>query len=112
MHHAIPTTYNGVNFRSRLEAKYAAMFDQLEWKWEYEPVDMNGWIPDFVIKGIRPIYVEVKPVWDIIEAEIVGKTIFAKELHRQGPVEVGVLAQTFERHDAANACDEIAREPS
>jgi len=27
---AIPTRYNGVNFRSRLEAKWAAFFDLLD----------------------------------------------------------------------------------
>ncbi|MEA2669684.1 MAG: hypothetical protein QOJ33_2618, partial [Chloroflexota bacterium] len=30
---AIPTTYDGVNFRSRLEAKWAAFFDLLGWRW-------------------------------------------------------------------------------
>jgi hypothetical protein len=58
---AIETRYNGVNFRSRLEAKWAAMFDLLEWKWTYEPRDFDGWIPDFAIHGSRIIYVEVKP---------------------------------------------------
>lgn len=59
---AIPTRYNGVNFRSRLEAKWAAFFDLLGWRWDYEPVDFPGWIPDFVIYGKRnPVYVEVKP---------------------------------------------------
>lgn len=46
---SIPTTYKGVNFRSRLEATWAAMFDLLELKWSYEPIDLDGWIPDFVL---------------------------------------------------------------
>ncbi len=75
MFHSIPTTYRGINFRSRLEAKYAAIFDQLGWTWEYEPVDLKGWIPDFVIKGRKPIYVEIKPVWDHDEVERVGSEI-------------------------------------
>jgi hypothetical protein len=29
----IPTKYRSVNFRSRLEAKYAALFDLLGWRW-------------------------------------------------------------------------------
>src|SRR5215469_13327751 len=62
--HAIPTRYNGINFRSRLEAKYACIFEQLGWNWEYEPVDYRGWIPDFVIKGYKPLYVEVKPIFE------------------------------------------------
>ena len=58
---AIPTKYGGVNFRSRLEAKWASMFDLLGWRWDYEPVDLDGWIPDFRLNFYRPIYVEVKP---------------------------------------------------
>jgi hypothetical protein len=46
---AIPTTYAGVRFRSRLEARWAATFDLLGWEWAYEPYDLNGWIPDFVL---------------------------------------------------------------
>ena len=62
---AIPTTYKGRNYRSRLEAKWAAFFDLCGWRYEYEPVDFNGWFPDFAIYGERirnPILVEVKPV--------------------------------------------------
>jgi len=63
---AIPTRYNGVNFRSRLEAKWAAFFDLLGWRWDYEPVDFPGWIPDFVIYGKhKQVYVEVKPFTEI-----------------------------------------------
>ena len=59
---AIPTKYKGIQFRSRLEAKWAAFFDLMEWKWQYEPCDFNGWIPDFAIYGNNEtVYVEVKP---------------------------------------------------
>ncbi|MDJ0725032.1 MAG: hypothetical protein QNJ38_07980 [Prochloraceae cyanobacterium] len=60
--HAIPTEYNGIQFRSRLEAKWAAMFDLLGWPYEYEPCDFKGWIPDFLLKIYTPVFVEVKPV--------------------------------------------------
>ena len=46
---AIPTTYAGVNFRSRLEASDMQPFLTL-WAGggEYEPSrDLKGWIPDF-----------------------------------------------------------------
>ena len=46
---AIETTYRGYKFRSRLEAKWACVFDQFGWQWEYEPIDLNGYIPDFVL---------------------------------------------------------------
>lgn len=47
---AIPTRYSGVQFRSRLEARWAAFFDLLGWKWEYEPIDLAGYIPDFIVE--------------------------------------------------------------
>jgi len=58
---AIETRYNGILFRSRLEARWAAMFDLLGWRWTYEPTEFNGWIPDFAIQGKEVVYVEVKP---------------------------------------------------
>jgi hypothetical protein len=57
----IPTTYNGTTFRSRLEARWAYLFDGLGLHWEYEPFDANGYIPDFVLPGGRPLLIEVKP---------------------------------------------------
>ncbi|MBZ9659801.1 hypothetical protein LB523_12165 [Mesorhizobium sp. ESP-6-4] len=59
---AIPTTYAGVNFRSRLEARWAAFFDLCGWKWDYEPFDLEGWAPDFRIRTkVGPVLCEVKP---------------------------------------------------
>lgn len=57
----IPTMYHGTAFRSRLEARWAAMFDLLRWDWTYEPFDTPGWIPDFLIQGPRPFLVEIGP---------------------------------------------------
>lgn len=71
---AIPTTYAGVDFRSRLEARYAAFFDLVEWRWEYEPINLRGWIPDFRVDpayygdyGANFLLVEVKPYRSIDE---------------------------------------------
>jgi hypothetical protein len=65
---AIPTTYKGIEFRSRLEAKWAVMFDHLGWTWEYEPIDFNGYIPDFHIDfGRRSYFVEIKPAMTTAE---------------------------------------------
>lgn len=58
---AIPTIYNGRQYRSRLEARWAAMFDLLGWPFEYEPCDMDGWIPDFLLLGSEKVWVEIKP---------------------------------------------------
>jgi len=77
------TLYGGVVFRSRLEARWAAFFDLRGWRWEYEPIDLQGWVPDFrltlpplkshpseyfgmkYVRDSRPL-VEVKPV-DLVE---------------------------------------------
>lgn len=55
---AIPTLYKGIQFRSRLEAKWAAFFDLIQVAWSYEPVDFHGWIPDF---RINDALLDVKP---------------------------------------------------
>jgi hypothetical protein len=52
---------NGLLFRSRLEARWAAFFDLLGWPWEYEPFDLNGYTPDFLLKFKVPPLVEVTP---------------------------------------------------
>lgn len=60
---AIPTKYAGVKFRSRTEARWAAFFDLVGLKWDYEPFDLEGWAPDFLLRTkIGHVLVEVKPV--------------------------------------------------
>ena len=66
---AIPTLYKGRQYRSRLEAKWAAFFDLLGWEHEYEPFDLGAWSPDFLLKPIGrswagSLLVEVKPISD------------------------------------------------
>lgn len=62
-----PTRYNGRNYRSRLEAQWAAFFDLTGWEFQYEPSEINGYNPDFIIKCKSKMYptkyiiVEVKP---------------------------------------------------
>lgn len=71
---ARPTTYKGIQMRSRLEADYAAALDRDGEKWEYEPTCFAGpdgqWLPDFRI-GHDSIYTELKPAhliaWDTRE---------------------------------------------
>lgn len=61
--HGIPTLYRGRRYRSRLEARWACFFDLVGWKYEYEPFDLPGWIPDFALFGEdgRQVLVEIKP---------------------------------------------------
>lgn len=58
---AITTVYRGIEYRSRLEARWASFFAGLGWAHTYEPFDGDGYIPDFVIDGGRPMLVEIKP---------------------------------------------------
>ena len=69
-----PTKYNGVLFRSRLEATWACFFDLVGWNWEYEPIDLPGWTPDFRVEfpcghsccfGSHTLLIEVKPYYSI-----------------------------------------------
>jgi hypothetical protein len=71
---AHPTMYNGVQYRSRLEARWAAFFDLIGWQHEYEPIDLPGWSPDFRVvfpcghsecSGSHSLLVEIKPYFRI-----------------------------------------------
>lgn len=64
---AIPTTYCGIKYRSRLEAKWASFFDIIGRDAQYEPYDGRGYIPDFLIDGPRPLYIEIKPAARVTE---------------------------------------------
>src|ERR1700744_44402 len=68
---AIPTKYNGRQYRSRLEARWAAFFDVLGWAHEYEPFDLGSWSPDFLLRGPtgESCIVEVKPLLSFDEEE-------------------------------------------
>ena len=74
-----PITYQGMNYRSKLEARIYIHFTQLGWCVEYEPEvpGLIGYQPDFAIHpdkerherfgGCKPIYVEVKPLIDVAD---------------------------------------------
>jgi hypothetical protein len=80
---AKPTWYEGVRFRSRLEATWAAFFDLTGFRWEYEPYDLQFWTPDFVIHHDAHLpsgaLVEVKPLWGM--AFDATNKIFASGCH-------------------------------
>jgi len=40
-------TYNGLQFRTRLEAQWAAFFDLAKWDWRVNPAPVGDWAPDF-----------------------------------------------------------------
>lgn len=81
---AIETEYNGVRFRSRLEARWALFFDALGLRWEYEAEafelsDGTRYLPDFFLPEFAGgVYVEIKPAGDAF----VKARAFAKECGR------------------------------
>lgn len=88
-HAAKETVYAGALFRSRLEARWAAFFDLIGWSWLYEPIDLDGWIPDFRVSvGDWSRLVEVKPV-DMVDdfCRVLGGP---QVQHRRGVVVLGV----------------------
>jgi hypothetical protein len=63
---AIQTVYKGHKFRSRLEARWAVFFDELNIEWMYEPEgyelnDGSWYLPDFYLPHFnKGLYCEVK----------------------------------------------------
>lgn len=56
------TEYGGVIYRSKLEARWARLFNYLGWPFTYEEFQLDGWLPDFHIEGYRcSVLIEVKP---------------------------------------------------
>lgn len=78
--------YKDILFRSRLEARWAAFLDLIDWKWAYEPTDYNGWTPDFQVlyrcgKSDCPpvghlLSVEIKPTVKQLAQHLTNKDFF------------------------------------
>lgn len=78
---AIETKYAGCRFRSRLEARWAVVFDHLRINWQYEAEgfefdDGTHYLPDFWFPELST-YVEIKPElrwrdtkWATLHAEV------------------------------------------
>ena len=61
----LPTYYNGIEFRSRLEARWSVFFDcmKISYRYEYLGFDLDDiwYVPDYYIPNQR-IWIEIKPV--------------------------------------------------
>lgn len=85
---AIPTEYKGHKYRSRLEARWAAFMDLLNWRHEYEPFDLGKWSPDFqVVSDLEAsrVLVEVKPI-SRLDKQTADKAVQAcveRQLHHE-----------------------------
>lgn len=63
---AIPTLFNGVTYKSRMEARFAEWLHGTGVSFEYErtlPDSKQAYTPDFCIDGPlgAPLYIEIKP---------------------------------------------------
>lgn len=96
MTYAIPTKWNGVQFRSRLEARWAAFFTAIGWEWSYEPIDLQGYIPDFLLHLDEDVLVEVKPFTSFDDDVILEAETEIQDSGWSGPFGVvGVLFTGF-----------------
>lgn len=88
---AIPTPYRGIMFRSRLEAVWAAFLDELAIPWDYEPltVELDGYIPDFILKLHEPTLLEIKPT----RADVEPAILKARASGWEGPMLIGLAGQ-------------------
>jgi hypothetical protein len=67
----IPTTYNGIKYRSRLEARWAVFFNELgiKHRYEFEGFSLENkeyYLPDFYLPDYS-IYCEVKPNFEEVD---------------------------------------------
>ena len=97
---AIPINIDGIQFRSKLEARWYLFMKNLGWNIEYEPEieSIVGWIPDFLILGngvfgANKVLVEVKPFQTLsdFEGDYASETI--KKIENS-------LKNTLEKNDA------------
>jgi hypothetical protein len=98
---AIETRYAGCRFRSRLEARWAVLFDALGFAWEYEPEGYElgelGWyLPDFrvwnsgsvgvgeaqwiEVKGVHPTQHEINLINELFWVTRTGAAIVYGEI--------------------------------
>ena len=93
---AIQTPYGGRLFRSRLEARWAVIFDYLGIKYEYEEQGYDvgygiRYLPDFILYGgyercPKKLYVEVKGEMNFNDATKMKLFAESKPLYIVGPI--------------------------
>lgn len=73
----MPAIYDGLQFKTKLEARWAAFFDLAKWEWRVNPAPVGDWQPDFRVRfpcghsecyGSHSLLVSVVPVDRIDDA--------------------------------------------
>ncbi len=95
-----PTMYGGVQYRSRLEARWAAFFDLMGWEYEYEPEPFKTWSPDFLLQEFGGLYLEVKP-YGLWTDENLSETLFDKLKPYAKDYRCGIIAEDIKTETAA-----------
>jgi hypothetical protein len=93
--------YNGVKFRSTLEARWAIFFDACGLNWVYEPecfeLDAGNYTPDFYLKKYD-LFVEIKPNLDWLDDD------YNFNRYNQCPKKILVLSVPFPSISEVGAC--------
>ena len=67
-----PVYYRGVYFRAQLEARWAAVFDHFNLRWDYESrqftLSTGAYTPDFWLSE-PDVYVEIKPRYEFADTD-------------------------------------------
>lgn len=101
----IETVYDGYRFRSRLEARWAILFDALGIKWEYEPEgfqlsDGTRYLPDFYLPDSSTFF-EVKGLMTEVDHHKVEQLV----IDSGKAAAIGYADFTFEACDMFSADD-------
>lgn len=93
--------YNGVTFKSTLEARWAIFFDACGLHWVYEPecfeLESGNYTPDFYLKKYD-LFVEIKPNLDWLNDE------YNTKRYKQCPKQLLVLSVPFPSISEVSAC--------
>jgi hypothetical protein len=108
----IPTKYNNILFRSRLEAKWAYYFDLigLEYEYEYESFELDDgswYVPDFYINSFG--YIEIKPIDKVSEEELNKVILLSKGLGEELSVSLFEGEPSFKSQRCFNNGDEMCQ---
>lgn len=80
---SLETNYNGIVYRSRLEARWAVFFDAMNVRVAYEPegykLQSGCYLPDFLIRKQprfpEPLWIEVKGVPTKLDYDLLGELV-------------------------------------
>jgi hypothetical protein len=117
---AIPITYQGIEFRSKLECRHYNFMKKIGWNIEYEPEveDVYGYQPDFELFGegsgcshsSERYFIEVKPIRSQSEFYSDKYKSFRDKVYKSGILKKGILFIVGNnlklRNDVKGSCGE------